>query len=500
MTPIVVLTCLVLAQQAPQPVDRPSTGPAAADIVASIEATMADAIARAEPSVVAIHRDKTPGSQETLAVRGRKPSPLFRDGNRADVPIFRPPGEDFLSFDFGSGVVIGDKGEILTAFHVVRGAARLKVRAAGGQAFDAEIIAADPRSDLAVIAPVHPDPGVDPPRLKPISIGDSTRLRKGSFLIALGNPFNAAREDGSASASWGILSNSARRLEADRDDPMGRSPTTQLQNFPTLLQLDAKLNLGMSGGAVINMKGELVGITTTAASPGGFDAQAGYAIPMDRMGRRAVETLKQGKEVEYGLLGIKSEGGKTNRVNGVYRNTPAGRGHLQVNDEILGVNGTPIADFETLILAINAYAPGDSVRLKLRRSDEIIERAIVLAKFPMNGEVIATNRPRPWRGLRVDYTRPTETTPFGADVMEASAAGVVVTEVEESSPAAVAGLKKGVVIFRVVDRPIQDPRDFAEAVAGQEGQVTLETDIGQIAVGTTDAPRPRPAAPSRAAR
>ena len=73
------------------------------------------------------------------------------------------------------------------------------------------------------------------------------------------------------------------------------------------MQLDAKLNLGMSGGAVINLKGELVGLTTMAASPAGFDAMAGYAIPMDKLGRRAVETLKEGKEIEYGLLGIKAD-------------------------------------------------------------------------------------------------------------------------------------------------------------------------------------------------
>ena len=92
-----------------------------------------------------------------------------------------------------------------------------------------------------------------------------------------------------------------------------RTRRARLQNYPTLLQLDAKLNLGMSGGAVINLKGELVGLTTTAASPAGFDAQAGYAIPMDKLGRRVVETLKEGKEVEYGLLGIISPD-RTNRV------------------------------------------------------------------------------------------------------------------------------------------------------------------------------------------
>src|SRR5262249_32997620 len=211
-----------------------------------------------------------------------------------------PVGTDALSFDYGSGVVIGDKGEILTAYHVVRGAARLTVRAEKRQAFLAEIIAADPRSDLAVIAPKDgPEP---PPKLRPLAIGDSTRLRKGAFLVALGNPFNAARDDGRPSASWGILSNIARQIEPTPEEKSRQE--MQLRHYPARLQLDAKLNLGMSGGAVINLKGELVGLTTAAANAVGFDAQAGYAIPMDLLGRKVVETLKQGKEYEYGFLGI----------------------------------------------------------------------------------------------------------------------------------------------------------------------------------------------------
>ena len=154
-------------------------------------------------------------------------------------------------------------------------------------------------------------PGVTPPKLKPIALGDSTPLRRGSFLVALGNPFNAAW-DGRPSASWGILANIARRLLPSEDDQMKRA--VQLRHYPTLLQLDAKLNLGMSGGAVINLKGELVGVTTAAASAAGFDAQAGYAIPMDAMGRRAVERLQQGQEVEYGFLGIGLDEQGTNKV------------------------------------------------------------------------------------------------------------------------------------------------------------------------------------------
>jgi S1-C subfamily serine protease len=493
MTSLVVLSLSLLAQKpAGSAAERPANAPSPAEIVASIESVMGDAIARAEPAVVAIHRDKAQDPNRTLAVRGRRPAHPALERDRFDIPNHAPFGDDFISFDYGSGVVIGGGGEILTAFHVVRGAERLTVRAAGGPAFEAEVIAADPRSDLAVIAPVR-DRDVDLPRFKPIPIGDSTRLRKGSFLIALGNPFNAAREDGSASASWGILSNTARRLEVG-SDPSGSSPrSSRLQNYPTLLQLDAKLNLGMSGGAVINLKGELVGLTTTASSPAGFDAQAGYAIPMDRLGRRIVESLRQGKEVEYGLLGIQADDRRGTRVSLVTRNSPAARGLVQVHDEIIAVNGTPVSNFDALILTVGAYAPGESIRLKIRRSDEIIERTVVLAKYPLEGEgeVIATNRPRPWRGMRVDYTTAVRSNVFGAGDLGIAAAGVVVTDVEERSPAAAAGLKKSVLISRVDDRPIHSPREFAEAVAGRDGPVALETDIGAVTVGTTSAPGSR---------
>jgi serine protease Do len=478
MTALVLLAALASAWADPPQTPSNAPGPSAYDIVASIETVVADAIARAEPSVVAIHRAKTDNSQETLAVRGRR-RPPNPDELRGRFPgRFMNPAEypDFLSTDYGSGVVIGDRGEILTLYHVVRGARQLIVRAADHQSFDAEIIAADPRSDLAVIVPTENE-GVDAPHLKPLPIGDAGRLRKGAFLIALGNPFNAAR-DGKPSASWGILSNLARRLEADWDDTFGSRRMPMLPNYPILLQLDSKLNLGMSGGAVINFKGELVGLTTMASSPAGFDFQAGYAIPLDKLSRRAVDALKEGREVEYGLLGIIADPRNSNRVGNVQKDSPADRGQLQVNDEIIDVNGVPVTDFDSLILAINSYSAGDTVRLKVRRFNEVIERTIVLAKFPVDGGVIATKRPKPWRGLRVDYTSVEPYRIRGPNSRGASAAGVMVIEVEEGSAAALAGIKKGQIILGVGDQSVNTPPEFAKAVAEIDGPVTLQTDLG----------------------
>jgi S1-C subfamily serine protease len=491
MTSVVLSSCLLLAcsGMAQQGTDSPKPTPS--EVALSLETAIADAIAKAEPSVVAIHRWKS-DTQETLAIRGRKRPHVVPEPLRPNALFPRrlpqvPDMTNMISLDFGSGVVIGDKGQILTLYHVVSGARRLLVRAAGRQQFFAEIIAADPRSDLAVIVPAENE-NQEQPRLKPITLGDSTGMRKGTFLIALGNSFNAAL-DGTPSASWGILSNVSRKLvdpeESNvvfRDTVVPRSVLGLMNYRPTLLQLDSKLNLGMSGGAVINLKGELVGVTTMAASPAGFDAMAGYAIPMDKLGRRAALTLAEGREVEYGLLGIRADHNFTNRVGDVSPNSPAALGQLQINDEILAVNGTPVVDFDSLLLAVNAYPAGEAVRLKIRRNDETLERTIVLAKFPIEGEVIATSRPVAWRGLRVDYTTALGFAPFGPNFVDPTTAGVVVADVDEGSPAAIAGLKKGQLIRKVAGKLVRSPSAFNQAVSALSGPVTLDTDLGPVTV------------------
>ncbi|WP_165219466.1 trypsin-like peptidase domain-containing protein [Aquisphaera insulae] len=480
MTLLLALACCtMLAGSDVAADDPPGAAPAAVDPVSALENAVVDAIARAEPSVVAISREKAE-RPEDLAIRGR-PRSFNRENPtllRRRSPLDLGQGE-LISFDFGSGVVVGDKGQILTAYHVVRGAGRLLVRAAGRQQFDAEIIAADPRSDLAVIAPMN-IPGIPPPQLQPIRLGDAAKLRKGCFLVSLGNSFNAARRDGKPSASVGILSNVARQLDRDVDDLSNTPKRSSLLNSPMLLQLDSKLNLGMSGGAVVNLKGELVGLTTMAASPAGFDNMAGYAMPMDRVGRHAVEILKQGREIEYGLLGIIPPPNLTNRVERVSPNSPAGQGDLQANDEILAVDDEPIHDFDDLILAINARGPGDSVRLKIRRNDAELVKTIVLAKFPIDPEAIATTRPPAWRGLRVDFqsTVLVNRLPFA----EPPVTGVVVAEIEDGSPASRAGLKKQQVIRLVNETPVTTPAQFDRAVANLKGDVTLVTEAGPVRV------------------
>jgi S1-C subfamily serine protease len=472
----VVLAAVVLCSG--QPSQQPQQ-PSPIDIVSALETALADAIAKAEPSVVAIAREKDGKSEETRAVRGKmgpampvaEPPVVFNGfrGFDEDEP------RDYIASDYGTGVVIGDKNEILTTFHVVKGASRLIVRAPGGREFEAVVIAADPRSDLAVIVPRE---NSDPRRwaLKPITLGDGTKLRKGMFLLALGNPFNAGR-DGKASASWGILANMARRLDSAQVEPQKK----QLRHYPTMLQLDAKLNLGMSGGAVVNLKGELVGLTTNAANAGGFDSQAGYALPIDALGRRAIETLKQGKEVEYGFLGVKLPRDNSNRIDGVELGTPAGEGGLMSGDEVLEIGGLPVTDSDSLVMNVNAFSPGTPIKLRVRRDPDVIEKTVILSKLPLSGEVIATNRPPAWRGIRVDFISTDPKLVWGQAVINAmTQGGVLITEVQPGSSADEAGLKVGQYILSVDGESVKTPGAFAKAVEKLSGSVRVTTEGDKV--------------------
>ncbi|MEO6807820.1 MAG: trypsin-like peptidase domain-containing protein [Isosphaeraceae bacterium] len=476
MSHLAFLAAVLLAQADASPALTPPIKPI--DLVSALETAVADAIARAEPAVVAITRVKSGNSEKTTAVRGKNPiHPAEPPGGFPGM--IELGGENYFALpgDYGSGVVVGDLGQILTMYHLVQGASKIRVRAADRKEFDAEVIAADPRSDLAVIAP-RVTPGSAAPKLTPIPIGDASKLRKGSFLTVLGNPYNAAK-DGKASAGLGILANVARRMDVPYDERMLRSPMQALRHQPSLLQLDAKLNLGMSGGAVINMKGELVGITTTGGSPDVYDAQAGYAVPMDLLGRRVVEALVAGREVEYGFLGVTIDPTAGNRVRDVRPGTPAADAELLSGDTIIAVGGDPLSEEDGLSLALSAVPPGQPVALTVQRGDRQIEKTVTMAKYPVQGPVIATTLPALWRGVRVDFTSILAGATFADDIARAySHGGVGVIGVETGSSADAAGLKRGMVITEVNGNPVKTPAEFTKAVEGGKGPVTLTTELG----------------------
>ncbi len=410
-----------------------------AGAAASLENTLVAAIARSEKSVVAIARVKKEPVGESLILENR-PDPF---GRRMLLPAApQPTDPDFLPNEYGTGVVVDRQGLILTAYHVLGEDSEYYVTTADRRVYKATPKAADPRSDMAVLS-------IEANDLTPIVLGDAAKIKKGQIVIALGNPFSIAR-DGQVSASWGIVSNLGRKAPPapSESDSTGK-PT--LHHFGTLIQTDAKLNLGTSGGALVNLQGEMIGLTVSWAAATGFESTAGYAIPIDATFRRVLETLKQGREVEYGFLGVPPsnlqpqeilQGLHGIRVLQAVPGTPAVKAGVKVGDVITAVNGEPVYDADGFVLSVGKRPVESLVKLTVLRGDRARVIEAKLSKYPVRGKKIVTEAEPLWRGLRVDYpTAVVDQEGRGMMGLSFPAAGVTVVEVAEGSPAFAAGLR-----------------------------------------------------------
>lgn len=431
----------------------PATGQEVSGLAAAaaIEQAMIDCIAKAEKSVVSIARIR--GDQQALG-------------------SIDPSSPDFIPNEFATGVIVDRRGLILTNYHVLREESTYVVTTNGGQTYDARVRAADVRSDLAVLELDVRGDGVSFP---PIEYGDAKTLRKGQIVIALGNPYAIAR-DGQASASWGIVANLSRKASPNLPTEDAALPAkTKLQHFGTLIQTDAKLNLGTSGGPLLNLRGQMVGLVTSEAAIVGYEQAAGYAIPVDDTFRWVVRTLIEGREVEYGFLGVQPANVPSDSsVRGallakVVAGTPAHRANLRPNDVVLSVNGEPVVDVDSLMLNVGKHPVDSVVRLTVERNGRVMQLTPQLAKAPVQGgEQIATvPRPR-WRGMQVDYNTVHEMVRVG--VVEP---GVTIIDVADDSPAQRAGVRANAFVTHVGGTPIESPKEFFAAVDEQEGPVTL---------------------------
>ena len=385
---------------------------------------------------------------------------------------------------YGSGVVIDARGLILTPYHVVRDARKVYVRLPGGTGSYADIHAADPRSDLAVLQLL--DPSLP---LKPLPLGDAGRMRKGQFVVALAHPYAGGNRDGTPSASWGILSNVRQRPPGDAD----RGSLT-LHHHGTLLLTDVRLPHATSGGALLNLHGELIGLTTALPVLTDTESAGRYAVPLDAAMKRVVGVLAAGREVEYGFLGVSTRDvpAEEMRAFGVTEGavvvneevtpgTPAARAGLRRGDIILAVNGTRVRDGDELFLAVGTTLAGSPAELEIirdrqRRSVTVKE----LAKYGTVGPVIAARRPPPVRGLRADYlTVLLAQIPLGRRDLHDRLAfalrqgGVVLVEVQPGGPAQRAGLQPQDNITHVNDRPVDSPAEFHRELQAAPGPVQL---------------------------
>jgi serine protease Do len=380
---------------------------------------------------------------------------------------------DYVPETFGSGVVIDELGLVLTNYHVIRDATKIFLRLPGGKAGYADIHAADPRSDLAVLR--LRDKSLLP--LKAIAPGDAANVERGQFVVTLANPFAAGFRDGQPSASWGIVSNLRRRVAGE---PREENRTKPLSYYGTLLQTDTRVQLGCSGGALLDLNGRLIGLTTSLAAIHGGETPGGFALPLDAGLHRILQVLKRGEEVEYGFLGVSFNEqrigpGKGVRLDNVYHGSPAAAANLQPNDIIMEVDGVPILENDDLFLQLGTHLAGTKVKLKIVRglTREISTVDVTLGKFYVTGKKIASSLgKRPFfRGLRVDYTTLLAQQPSRLHHIPQ---GVLVSAIQPGTAAALAQLKIGDVIARVNNRPVTSPAEFYDAVAALAGPIELQ--------------------------
>ena len=289
-------------------------------------------------------------------------------------PGFGDPG-DRKAMSKGSGVIVTANGRILTNAHVVKDADDIKVTLHDGNDYDAKVIGVDPKADLAVIQLKG-----NVPVLKPLTFGDSSTLRLGDVVLAIGDPFGVGK-----SVTMGIVSAKGR-------GGMG------IEEYEDFIQTDAAINPGNSGGALVNLKGELVGINTAIASKSGGYAGIGFAIPTN-MARPIMEMLIKDGKVSRGYLGVsigtvtpliaKEYNLTTQRgalIAGVDPKGPASRIGLAEGDVVVGINGTEIKTGDVLRNTIAMIKPGTTVELQLVRKSG--NKETVKAKL---GELPADN-------------------------------------------------------------------------------------------------------------
>jgi serine protease Do len=369
----------------------------------------------------------------------------------------------------GSGVIVSPDGYILTNNHVVSGATEIKVFLPDKREFKGKVVGTDPKTDIAVVK-------IDATNLPTITMGDSSKIQVGDLAFAIGDPFGIGE-----TATMGIVSATGRN-------------GLDIEDYEDFIQTDAAINPGNSGGALVNARGELIGINTAILSNGGGGNQGiGFAIPIDMARRVMDEILKNGKVVR-GYLGVVIQEvtpglgkafhvpqGKGALIGDVTPDGPAAKAGLQKGDVIEALNGKEVNGINELRLQIASMAPGTVVHLKVLRNGQPRDVPVTLGELPEKANQTGPGgqgENSPMQGIQVDNLTPSVARELG---VSPGTKGVVVTDVAPDSPSADAGLQRGDVIEQVNRHPVANVAEFNRAVreAGKQTIVLLVNRGGQ---------------------
>jgi serine protease Do len=430
--------------------------------------SFAPVIKKVSPSVVNIYTTTTvkdSGSQHSIFN-----DPMFRRffGGNGGSERRRPRTEQSL----GSGVIVSSDGYILTANHVVDGADKVKVSlSTGDQEYNAKVIGTDPLTDVAVLK-------LDMEKSLPaVTLGDSEKLEVGDVVLALGNPFGVGQ-----TVTMGIISAVGRR-------------GFDIAAYENFIQTDAAINVGNSGGALVDAAGRLVGINTAILSDSGGFMGVGFAVPIN-MARFVMERLITEGKVNRGYLGIsiqplspgmaKAFGLATEAggvlVGGVKRGSGAEKAGLKTGDVIVELNGKKVADPRTLQLLVAQTAPGANANVRIlrgQRGEKPLEKNLTVALGTLPEGAFTRNHfeyPEDEESGANDALNGVEVADLDGrarrqfEVPE-SIKGVLVVSVDPNSNSARAGLRSGDVLMQIDQNPVRTAKDAVDLSEKAKGDI-----------------------------
>ncbi|AML56780.1 Outer membrane stress sensor protease DegQ, serine protease [Serratia rubidaea] len=402
--------------------------------------SLAPMLEKVLPAVVSVHIEGTQVQRQRLPEE-------FKYFFGPNFPTQKQSSRPFEGL--GSGVIIdAAKGYILTNNHVIANADKIKVQLNDGREFDAKLLGRDEQTDIALLQ-------ITAKNLSAVKMADSDKLRVGDFAVAVGNPFGLGQ-----TATSGIIS------------ALGRSGLN-LEGLENFIQTDASINRGNSGGALVNLNGELIGINTAILAPGGGNIGIGFAIPSN-MAQNLSQQLIEFGEVKRGLLGIKgsemtadiakafnTDAQRGAFVSEVLPKSAAAKAGIKAGDILISVDGKPIGSFAELRAKVGTTAPGKTIKIGLLRDGKQQEVAVTLD----NSETASTS---------ADTLSPAlQGASLSNGALPGGEKGVKIDNVGKGTPAAQMGLQKGDVIIGINRQRVESITALRKVLAAKPPVMAL---------------------------
>lgn len=364
------------------------------------------------------------------------------------------------SVSTGSGVILSGDGYIVTNNHVIKSADELTVTLYDNRTFKAKVIGTDPSTDLGLIK-------IEGEHFPAVKLANSDEIRVGEWVLAVGNPFNLA-----STATAGIVSAIGRDLQIIKDQ-------MAIESF---IQTDAAVNPGNSGGALVNLNGELIGVNTAIASPTGTYAGYAFAVPANIV-RKVVSDLKEFGNVQRGFLGVSSiesingDLAKTKHIDitegvlveGLIETGGAYQAGIREGDVIVSINNVPVKNDAKLREMIARNRPGEQIEVKVYRDSRYQNFPVVLTNAYGETEITAVKRTERLTDLGIEFRDLSEKELNALQIDK----GVLVNRLHAGKVRQQTNMKENFIVIRVNDRELNSADDFFRVLKKESGQIKV---------------------------